>query len=1798
MFRGMVLRRSLLKVAVMTLVLVLASAAAVLTRSSGRAVAATFGPVAEYSFDQDPGEAGTIEDQSGDGHTATIHGAEWTAHGRYGGAMEFDAGEGEELTVPASEEFELEEFTLEAWVRPEEARELAPVVANTTTGPEAGPGYALFAGGDGGELGHPEAFATEGDLIGPSAAGEKPLRDHAWTHLAATYDGSKVRLYADGVLVDESAADPIGQLGEGELQIGGDEPWDEGGFFDGRIDELRIYDRALDEAEVAQDMETPIQTPKSGPVAEYSFDEGGAETEATTVQDLSDHGHTATIEGATWARGRYGAGLEFHGAAEEDVLRVPDSPELDLGEGFTLEAWVRPGEGDNTWAPLISKSIPGDEGLTEYAYYLYAGDYEEDRPAGGVFEGEYLHADASLPVHAWSQVTLTFDGATERLYVDGALVDEGTGEAPPVSGGDLEIGGSVGHTNFFDGRIDEVRIYDRGLSAAEVGADMETPIQTPKAGPVAAYSFDEGEIGTEGGTVQDVSGNEHTATLEGGADRVKGKYGNAVHFLNEGDCASVPDSPELRLSEEFTLEAWVRPEGGGVYEDPVVVRESEGNAVFGLGIGSRDPEFAEGFIGEGKGSKAAIGGEELRENAWVHLATTYDGADLRLYVDGELVATKAAPTGPAVGEGTLHIGCDGPDGPFGGKIDEVRLYGRALNAAEVDSDMESPLQTPKATPVAAYSFDEKNEETAADITGDGHTATVEGAKWTEHGRYGGAMEFKASEGDALKIPASEELDFDEEFTLEAWVRPSGEDNHHAPLIDKQEGSGHGYLLYEGGSVSDRPYGAANEEQEFIHAEEPLPANTWSHVALTFSGNRIYLYVNGELVDNGGAAPTVTSEGELEIGGSTDTADYFDGRIDEVRIYNRALEPAEVDADMEAPIQTPRRGPVAAWSFDEEGPTFEDLTGDGNTVTSEGATWTPHGRYGGALEFSGEESCATVPTSESLQLDEEFTLEAWVRPSGLPTDDPIFFKESEGTYSYPMFVGFGNEGQPEGSADGEHVLDSHTIEPGVWTHIAFTYDGQTLRLYVDGELVESEHVGELRLASEGPLYIGCDPPAWGDHFRGRIDEARIYERALGQGEVAADMDGSASQVVHARLITEGIAGSRELTAEEWAQPERGFERRQTQSVLATRGFALCSENDTTRCAISRTLALAGAEEPESIEQEQTLPGAPLTALHPVTTLMGAAEAGLRHTNIRRPEATFLRNWQTPPPNHGSTVELIESSLSAAEEREVEEEVGKGPLRYWVDTTTGLPIEQEVGDAQSNGSLTFYDYDSHTKPLSAYPSSFFLAKATGSASASQPFTGNRGQGTTCSPSGAGWGTNEEAGAYPDPRAPGLLETSLGTLLFDPMGEAAAWPGQRVALEPFGLAFESLATDDTTDAWEIHLASGEAVSVELEGEGAYILVNGTRVAHVEVEREPSKDQATTKVVSVTSAGTYLTLPMGARAEVTPVDFVSSGPSWETAGSACSSSDASSASSLTPSHGLSTAASGQTAQIKVWVNPHDAGGVGSVLVKISGGSCTETEKSTNPEGFAVFGGCAVGSSFLVRVPEHVTNEGREFEDRAFGNADDFTLTASGAVLTFKYELIGEGSGPGEEPPPEEGSTPKLGAFEVETTPTNPEAEEEEAKAEASIFETGATLPAKIQKALDQGFIEDDDCAIADFVPFLHNQPTRLGYSIGTPVYIQCVPFPVFAKVQAHAYLFVYHGETESLELRASLGPINEGIIRPTGPLEKPSFGGPYHLSVPCIVKRLQPWHVDLEILGLIEVAPFVEIASKIGANKIVPCV
>ena len=210
-----------------------------------------------------------------------------------------------------------------------------------------------------------------------------------------------------------------------------------------------------------------------------------------------------------------------------------------------------------------------------------------------------------------------------------------------------------------------------------------------------------------------------------------------------------------------------------------------------------------------------------------------------------------------------------------------------------------------------------------------------------------------------------------------------------------------------------------------------------------------------------------------------------------------------------------QGPVAAYSFDEgEGPTAEDITGNEHDGTIEGPEWTDRGRFGNALSFNGEsEDCVTVPDeSGELQLTEELTLEAWAKPSGPTESDPIIFKEALGIGGQPGYVlgiGVTSSGKPEGvigeEGESENVVAPSKIDTNVWTHLAFTYDGAHMRLYVNGALVATQAQADAPLAAPGDLKIGCSASWWEEGFNGKIDEVRIYDRALDASEIAASPD---------------------------------------------------------------------------------------------------------------------------------------------------------------------------------------------------------------------------------------------------------------------------------------------------------------------------------------------------------------------------------------------------------------------------------------------------------------------------------------------------------------------------------------------------------------------------------------------------------------------------------------------------------------------------------------------------------------------
>lgn len=160
-----------------------------------------------------------------------------------------------------------------------------------------------------------------------------------------------------------------------------------------------------------------------------------------------------------------------------------------------------------------------------------------------------------------------------------------------------------------------------------------------------------------------------------------------------------------------------------------------------------------------------------------------------------------------------------------------------------------------------------------------------------------------------------------------------------------------------------------------------PVGVWSYLALTYDGTTMTLFVDGRLVS---AQPTSGSVAAtphpLWLGGNHPYGEYFDGLIDEARVYDRALDAEEIRSDMTSPVAAGRPGLVAAYSFDRaQGATLADDSGHGNAGTITGATWTRGGRFGGALRFNGDGDRVRIPASASLDMGSQLTLSAWVRP---------------------------------------------------------------------------------------------------------------------------------------------------------------------------------------------------------------------------------------------------------------------------------------------------------------------------------------------------------------------------------------------------------------------------------------------------------------------------------------------------------------------------------------------------------------------------------------------------------------------------------------------------------------------------------------------------------------------------------------------------------------------------------------------------------------------------------------------------
>ena len=222
----------------------------------------------------------------------------------------------------------------------------------------------------------------------------------------------------------------------------------------------------------------------------------------------------------------------------------------------------------------------------------------------------------------------------------------------------------------------------------------------------------------------------------------------------------------------------------------------------------------------------------------------------------------------------------------------------------------------------------------------------------------------------------------------------------------------------------------------------------------------------------------------------------------------------------AAAQTP---PVAAYGLNETSGTLaSDASGNGHTGTLTGATWTAAGRFGGAATFNGTTNWLTVNHASLLSLTSAMTLEAWVKTGSATGWRTVMLKETSNGLSYGLYAG-DLSGRPAGyiRRTADIAATSQSLLPlNQWVHLATTYDGATLRLFVNGVQAAATAITGSIVTSTLPLRIGGNS-VWGEYFSGQIDEVRIYNRALSAGEIQTDMN---TPVAGVAADTYSISGS--------------------------------------------------------------------------------------------------------------------------------------------------------------------------------------------------------------------------------------------------------------------------------------------------------------------------------------------------------------------------------------------------------------------------------------------------------------------------------------------------------------------------------------------------------------------------------------------------------------------------------------------------------------------------------------------------
>lgn len=403
-----------------------------------------------------------------------------------------------------------------------------------------------------------------------------------------------------------------------------------------------------------------------------------------------------------------------------------------------------------------------------------------------------------------------------------------------------------------------------------------------------------------------------------------GQGGYTLDFDGSSSYVEIPYSATLNPASTFTIECWAKVEGGtGTSRALIASTDTPGDGTYGYVLYAGSDNKWQFWTGRGfncgSPTFSILNSNVTVSSAWTHIAGSYDGTTLKIYVNGVL-ANSLVDDYTRNTSRPLRIGAGATEGAanffFPGKIDEVRIWSDERTVSEIQANMHKELAGSEANLLAYYNMSNGSGTSLTDNSTNSHTGTLNNTPaWKTSGALAGpdlALDFDGS-NDHVTIPDDNALDLTNTFTIEAWVNP---DVVSAGVYGRMLAKSNAFALgFNNSVIRFTTYNVKDYDLSYT-----IPTGTWTHIALSLDGNNdAIFYVNGINVGEiTGTSPASTNTNPLILGTSTYSGvEDYDGKMDEIRIWSDVRTPAEIITFKDRALDGDEANLVAYYRFDQQ-----------------------------------------------------------------------------------------------------------------------------------------------------------------------------------------------------------------------------------------------------------------------------------------------------------------------------------------------------------------------------------------------------------------------------------------------------------------------------------------------------------------------------------------------------------------------------------------------------------------------------------------------------------------------------------------------------------------------------------------------------------------------------------------------------------------------------------------------------------------------------------------------------------------